>query len=288
MHDPTAKSQGGSLSPNPRRVAMGVLRATAEGARPEEVMGRLGVMLSRRDMALASNIVYACLRHQSRLDFLLDGKLSSGSKTPKAVRVILRMGLAQILLLDRVGHHAAVNETTALGKSFTPGREGLINAVLRAFARDKESDPFWPRERDGEDTPELSRLATFYSHPEWMVAKFASEWGVRETRAFLAAGNQPAPPTLRLSPRAGPRAEFAARLPFHTVPTSWSPSGLRSSVMNAGRPDSWPGYREGLFGIQDEASQLTALLAARPGGPWPARFLDCCAGMGGKSFALRS
>ncbi|MDR1081518.1 MAG: hypothetical protein LBQ79_11310 [Deltaproteobacteria bacterium] len=286
MYEPTAKFQGGSLSPNPRRVALGVLRASAEGARPEDVMARLGVMLSRRDMALASAIVYACLRHQSRLDFLIDGKLSSGSGTPKAVRVILRMGLAQILLLDRIGHHAAVNETTALGKSFTPGREGLINAVLRAFVRDKESDPFWPRELDGEDTPEISRLATFYSYPEWMVAKFASEWGVRETRAFLAAGNQPASATMRLSPGAGGREAFAGRLPFQATPTSWAPRGLRPDAVAAGRPDSWPGYGEGLFSIQDEASQLVAMLAAPPGKPGPRRFLDCCAGVGGKSFAL--
>jgi 16S rRNA (cytosine967-C5)-methyltransferase len=243
-------------------------------------------MLSRRDMALASAIVYACLRHQSRLDFLIDGKLSSGSKTPKAVRILLRMGLSQILFMDRVGHHAAVNETTALGKSFTPGREGLINAVLRAFVRDKESDAFWPRERDGEDTPELVRLATFYSHPEWLVNKLASEWGVRETRAFLAAGNQPAPPTIRLNPAGGTREEFAERLRFPTRPTVWSPAGLKPEIVAAGRPDTWPGFREGHFSIQDEASQLTALLAGPPAGPGPRRFLDCCAGVGGKSFAV--
>jgi 16S rRNA (cytosine967-C5)-methyltransferase len=264
---------------------LGVLRATTEGARPEEVLNRLGVMLSRRDMALASAVVFACLRHQSRLDFLIDGKLSAGSRTPATVRIILRMGLAQLLFLDRVGHHAVVNETTALGKSFTPGREGLINAILRAFVRDKESDPFWPRERDGEDTPEVERLATFYSYPGWLVEWLHRERGIRWTRAFLAAGNQPAPAVLRLSPSAGPREAFAARLPFPTRPTAFSPRGL-VPVGPQGRPDSWPGFAEGHFCIQDEASQLVLLLAAPEGAPRPRRILDVCAGRGGKSFAM--
>jgi 16S rRNA (cytosine967-C5)-methyltransferase len=266
-------------------VALGALKATYEGAHPEDVLDRLGVMLSRKDMALAQAIVYVCLRHQSRLDFLIDGKLRAGSVASRTSRILLRMGLAQIMFLNRVPHHAAVNETTALGKSFAPGREGLINAVLRAFVRDKEANRFWPQERDGDDTPEVERLATFYSHPGWLVKKLVSEWGTRETRAYLAAGNQPAPAVLRLNPRAGDREAFARTLPFPVRPTQFSPWGLVPEAPQ-GRPDSWPGFAEGLFTIQDEASQLVPLLSAPPGGPAPRRILDCCAGKGGKSFAL--
>jgi 16S rRNA (cytosine967-C5)-methyltransferase len=198
---------------------------------------------------------------------------------------MLRMGLCQLLFLDRVGNHAAVNETTTLAKSFAPGREGLINAVLRAFANDKGSDPFWPRELDRDDTPVTERLATFYSHPEWLVEKLVKERGMRETRAFLAAGNSPPPLVMRVTAASGGREAFAERLPFPTVPTQYSPQGL-APAGNHGRPDLWPGYPEGHFSIQDESSQLTGMLAAPPGGPGPVRVLDCCAGLGGKTFAV--
>ncbi|MDR2353921.1 MAG: hypothetical protein LBF22_12365, partial [Deltaproteobacteria bacterium] len=201
----STSSRGGSLSPNPRRMALAVLRATQEGAIPEDVLARDGVMLSSKDMNLASALVYACLRHQSRLDFLIDEKLSALGKTSKVVRIILRLGLAQILFFDRLGEHAIVNETAELSKKFAPGREGLVNAVLRGFLREKEGGPYFPQEIDGADTPINKRLAVLYSYPDWFVEKLLALYGFRETRSILIAGNQPATPTLRVNPRATTR-----------------------------------------------------------------------------------
>ncbi|MDR2338810.1 MAG: methyltransferase domain-containing protein [Deltaproteobacteria bacterium] len=277
-----SRSRGGSLSANPRRVALAVLRATKEGAVPEDILNRDGVMLSQKDRALASAMVYACLRHQSRLDSLLDGKLAQPGSTPSLVRMILRLGLSQLLFFDRLAHHAVVNETTELSKKLAPGREGLVNAVLRSFLADKEKGPYWPVELDGAGTPVARRLSVFYSYPQWMVEKFLDEWGFRDTRSFLVAGNRQTPPTIRVNTGLVERGLLAARLPFPSLPTKYSPWGLLPQDF-AGHPDTWPGYHEGHFSIQDEASQVAGLLCGKP-----RRILDACAGLGGKGLALKA
>ncbi|MDR3038165.1 MAG: RsmB/NOP family class I SAM-dependent RNA methyltransferase [Candidatus Adiutrix sp.] len=76
---------------------------------------------------------------------------------------------------------------------------------------------------------------------------------------------------------------MALKLPFATTPTSLSPWGLRAENF-AGRPETWPGYAEGLFAIQDEASQLVGLLTGDLGPG--AEILDACAGLGGKALHL--
>ncbi|MDR2405806.1 MAG: 16S rRNA (cytosine(967)-C(5))-methyltransferase RsmB [Deltaproteobacteria bacterium] len=276
------RARGGSLSNNPRRVALAVLRATQEGAAPEDVLNRDGVMLSQRDRALASALVYNCLRHQSRLDFLLDRKLSQPSGTPSLVRIILRLGLSQLLFFDRLANHAVVNETAELAKKFAPGREGLVNAILRSFIADKEEGPYWPVEEDGAQTPIARRLSVFYSYPQWLVDKLLDEWGFQETRSFLVAGNASVPPTLRVNTQLITREELMELLPFKTNPTKYSPWGLAPEGFT-GHPDTWPGYHEGYFSIQDEASQVAGLLYGSA-----TRFLDVCAGLGGKSLSFKS
>jgi 16S rRNA (cytosine967-C5)-methyltransferase len=238
-------------------------------------------MLSQRDRGLASALVYACLRNQSRLDWLLDRKLSSPTATPSLVRVILRLGLAQLLFFDRLAHHAVVNETTELAKKFAPGREGLVNAVLRSFILDKDADHYWPQEIDGAGTPVARRLSVYYSYPQWLVDKFLDERGFRDTRAFLVAGNKSVPPTLRVNTGLITREGLQALLPFPTTPTRYSPWGLVPGEF-VGSPDTWPGFHEGYFSIQDEASQVAGLLYGLP-----RRFLDVCAGLGGKSLAFK-
>jgi 16S rRNA (cytosine967-C5)-methyltransferase len=246
-------------------------------------------MLSQKDMNLASNLIYTCLRHQSRLDFLIDGKLEAVKSTPQTVRIILRMGLAQLLFFDRVAFHAAVNETAELAKKFAPGREGLVNAVLRGFIRDMEecsgagAGSYWPKELDGRETPILTRLSTLYSYPDWLVDLLVSRWGLKETRSYLVASNQATPPTLRTNLKLISRDELQKLLPFETLKTGYSPWGLTPKEFS-GRVFSWPGYKEGFFSVQDEASQILPLLAGIDGPP--RTVLDVCAGLGGKTLGI--
>lgn len=276
------RSKGLELSDNPRLVAFRVLSEVAAGERiPEEALAAHGLLLSPRDSGLAAALVYESLRHQSYLDWLMKSRLTTGKAAPD-LAVILRLGLAQLLFFDRLGDHAVVSETVALTKILLPGRHGLVNAVLRGLLREREAGSPWP------PTPPVSGdpgrdLALKYSYPQWLSRRLVRDFGAEEAEALLAAGNRPTPATLRINPRRGDREALQKILPFETAPTALSPWGLTSTEFS-GRPENWPGFAEGLFAVQDEASQLVGLLAGQL--PPGAAVLDACSGLGSKGLHL--
>ena len=263
----------------PRGAAFRVLKDTAGGRAPEEGLAIHGLGLEPRDLGLAAALVYEVLRHRDYLDWLWRSRLTAGRAGPD-LALVLRLGLAQLLYFDRLGDHAAVSETVALAKTLVPGRQGLVNAVLRGLLRERDAGGPWPPiPPPGPD--QASTLALKHSYPVWLAADLLARLGPAEAEALLVAGNQPTPPTLRINPRRTTREDLA--LPFKTRPTELAPWGLRAEAF-AGRPETWPGFEEGLFAIQDEASQLAGLLAGEL--PAGAGILDACAGQGGKALHL--
>jgi len=278
------KAPPASRGAGPRRAAFQVLKDTAAGLRtPEEGLAIHGLGLSPRDLNLATALVYEVLRHQSYLDWLWQSRLTTGRAGPD-LALVLRLGLAQLLYFDRLGDHAAVSETVALAKILVPGRHGLVNAVLRGLLRTRDAGSPWPPSppAGGPTGPDAAAaLALKHSYPVWLVTDLLARLGPAEAEALLTSGNQPTPPTLRLNPRRTTREDLV--LPFKVRPTTLSPWGLRAETF-AGRPETWPGFEEGLFAIQDEASQLVGLLAGEL--PAGTRVLDACAGLGGKALHL--
>jgi 16S rRNA (cytosine967-C5)-methyltransferase len=268
------------LTDDPRQVALEVLVAVAKGGRLETSLEKRAGLLSEDNQALAAALVYTCLRHQSRLDFLIRTKLKK-SRTDRLALTILRLGLAQIWFFDRLKDYAVVSQTVELARAKIPGRQGMVNAILRDFLRDRDTVWGWPEELDGRRTDPAERLSVFYSHPKWLVDRLVDTLGPSQARALLVANNQPTPPTLRVNPRLATREELAEKLPFPVSPTPFSPWGLIPQSW-PGKPESWPGFQEGYFTIQDEASQILGLLAP----PKTRRILDACAGQGGKSLSL--
>lgn len=275
------RSRGLELSDNPRLVAFRVLSEVAGGRTPEEALVSQSILLSPRDAGLAAALVYESLRHQSYLDWLMKSRLTAGRAAPD-LAVILRLGLAQLLFFDRLGDHAVVSETVALAKIILPGRQGLVNAILRGLLRDREAGLPWPPPPPASGDPGRD-FSLKYSYPQWLVRRLRQYLGAEEAEALLAAGNRPTPATLRLNPRRGTREELQKSLPFETTPTTLSPWGLMSAEFS-GHPESWPGFAEGLFAVQDEASQLIGLLAGEL--PPGAAVLDTCSGLGSKGLHL--
>ena len=269
------KNSLASRGAGPREAAFRVLKDT--GRTPEESLALHGLDLGPRDLGLATALVYEVLRRRSYLDWLWRSRLTAGRAGPD-LTLVLRLGLAQLLYFDRLGDHAAVSETVALAKRRVPGRHGLVNAVLRGLLRERENGGSWPpKPPAGPDA--ASTLALKHSYPAWLAADLTARLGPEEAEAIMIAGNQPTPPTLRVNSRRAARDELS--LPFKVRPTLMSPWGLRAEAF-AGRPETWPGFDEGLFAIQDEASQLAGLLA----GEAPVNILDACAGQGGKALHL--
>jgi 16S rRNA (cytosine967-C5)-methyltransferase len=262
-----------------RYVALAVLRRVERDAAYADVALDAALAeraLSQRDRALATRLVYGTLAWRGLLDWHL-ARLAGREPQRLAlpVRALLRLGLYQLLHLDRIPAHAAVSTSVDLAKRVAPAAAGLVNAVLRRAARERDSLPV----PDAADP--VRHLAVMFSHPEWLVARWRAQLGDAETRLLLAADNEVAPTVLRARPGARETLLTAlARGGVAAAPTRYAPDGVR---VEAVAPHALPGYAEGTFAVQSEASQLVGQLLDSQAG---VRVLDVCAAPGGKAFYL--
>ena len=234
--------------------------------------------LSPVDQALVTRLVYGTLAWQGRLDHHLRALV----RTPldaldPPVRAALRLGLYQLVFLDRVPAYAAVDASVRLVRAAGRGAAGLVNAVLRRAASAREALAL---PDSGADPVE--RLAVEWSHPRWLVERWTDEIGGDELPRLLAANNEAATTAVRANRlRTTPDALRAtlASDGIRTTPGVWAPDALLVEH-GAARLRGTTAWRDGDLAFQGEASQLIApLLGPAPG----ARILDACAAPGGKA-----
>lgn len=244
-----------------------------------------------RDSALTSELVYGTIRQQSFLDFALAPHCSQPlQELDAAVLVCLRLGAYQLLFL-RVAEHAAVSETVEVARKLAgEGASRFVNAVLRSLQREGKQEVF---DRVEEIEDPVSRTATRHSHPEWIVSDVSDalrQRGIDDTELdrALAANNEAAKVTLVARPGLITPAELAQEA--EDVLGTSTAQGLLSEyavVLSGGDPGALPSVRSGVAAVQDEGSQLAAmLLAEAPLSGSDKRWLDLCAGPGGKSALL--
>ena len=220
------------------------------------------------EKALCTALFYSVLEHRITLDYIIDGAASiPPSAIERRVRMLLRMGLSQLLYFDRVPDHAAINETVSL----TPKRsKGFVNAILRGFCR-KGKEIGYP---DASKEP-LRYLSVRYSVPEALAEGFVRGYGFDRAASILAAFDRAPEVTVRVNTLRRTRAEFVAE--FGGEITKMSPNGVRFPDMSAVLAP----LAAGDCFVQDEASQICVeALGAKPG----ERVLDLCAAPGSKSF----
>jgi 16S rRNA (cytosine967-C5)-methyltransferase len=232
--------------------------------------------LSRRDRALATELLYGTLRWRKRLDAHIRSYIPRPLKAVDPfIRNLLRMSFYQLLFMDRIPAYAVVNEAVELAKRHGGNKtSGFVNAVVRALSRERRQLP-------KPELTELSAFADYWSHPEWLVRDWVDYFGAEQTEALLQANNRPAPLVLRAALMRGTREALLNLLHgkgIEAQPTPWSPQGIAVPTGSAIR--ELPGFQEGLFQIQGEASQLVAYLLSPRAGE---RILDACAGLGGKT-----
>jgi 16S rRNA (cytosine967-C5)-methyltransferase len=276
-------SASGSIQSNPRQAAYSVLlRIQKEGCYADQLMDRelSSGRLSGPDRGLFAELVFGVLRRQGTLDHILSGLLTQPlARQEPQVLIFLRLGLYQLLYLDRIPESAAVNESVNLAKQILPRASGLVNAVLRNYLRHKDSVTY----PDPAAAPAAS-IAARHSHPAWLVKLWFSQIGEAETELLAEASSRQPPLTLRANTLATTREELLERFAANGItaaPCRFSPFGLM--VEGRHHIPGLPGFREGLFVVQDEASQLAGiLLEPQPG----ERVLDTCAAPGGKATHL--
>ncbi|MCU0588333.1 MAG: 16S rRNA (cytosine(967)-C(5))-methyltransferase RsmB [Syntrophobacteraceae bacterium] len=235
--------------------------------------------LDARDRALLTELVYGTLRWQGRLDWHI-AQLSRvpGGKIQPGIRILLRMGIYQLLFLERVPAHAAIDEAVKMTKCLHRAHlAGFVNGILREAAR-RENRWDWP---SPEDDP-VEHLAVTTSHPPWFVGRMTRELGLEGARMFCEANNGVAPLTIRVNRAKAEPAQVMDWLKAHGVHAEPSPyledavrlRGIRSDLSRLAI------HVEGWAQAQDEASQLIGNLVSPRGGE---RILDLCAGFGGKT-----
>jgi 16S rRNA (cytosine967-C5)-methyltransferase len=277
-----------------RWAAYVALAATREGADAASALARARRPLTdSRDRALAGEILLGVLRWRAALDHVLSHHARRPpEKIDPQVLDVLRIAAYQMLHLERVPAAAAVSDAVEMARR--AGRSsaaGFVNAVLRALGRDGSRAPLPARpdaaslaRPDGRDRA-LDYLSITLSHPRWLVARWLDRVGFEAAEAWARFNNEPAPLTLRANRLRGDRDTLARRLERHGVvvtPSRYAPDGL---VVRRGNPltTQTPIAGDGSFLVQDEASQLVAVMAgARPG----EHILDTCASPGGKTVAL--
>jgi 16S rRNA (cytosine967-C5)-methyltransferase len=214
--------------------------------------------LSPQDRGFARALAMATLRHLGPIDRALAARLQR--EPPEAVRMILRLGAAQLFHLD-VPAYAAVDSSVALTQVSpeTRGFKGLVNAVLRRL------------QRDGAPVEPPADFA-----PPWLYARWRAAFG--PDIAEQVAAEIAAEPATDLTPRdAADAPALAEALEAEVLP------GGQLRRAGRGRIEEWPGFTEGRWWVQDAAAAIPArVLATQPG----ETALDLCAAPGGKALQL--
>jgi 16S rRNA (cytosine967-C5)-methyltransferase len=261
---------------NPRRIAWDVLNKCETAEQYSNIALDTAIkraQLSDADRGLMTVLVYGVLERMIPLDACIDHLAARGDIAPD-VRNLLRLGIYQMAYLDRVPDHAAVNETVDLA----PKRaRGFVNAILRAFARSKKQIPI----PDRDDDP-IAYLSVKYSFCEALCEKFVAEFGLARAEELMEAFGHEPPLTLRVNTLRMTREELLSRISLAGIAAEATPhadSGIR--VLDKVPVTALCGFDDGLFFVQDEASQLCVeALDAKA----HMRVLDACACPGSKSF----
>ena len=234
--------------------------------------------LDRREASLASALALGVLQNRAYFDFLISCYCATPTdKLERKILDILRLGVCQLVCLDRIPARAAVNETVSLCASAGVSRaSSLVNAVLRRVAENAAHLPQVPGEGSA------AYLATRYSHPLWLAERLVSEKGYAFTETLFSADNSPAPLDIQVNTLRTARADYVRMLEERGFLCELPPFPDSCISLSGAAVTELPGYKEGLFYVQDRAARTAADLAELQSGM---RVLDACASPGGKSFA---
>lgn len=237
--------------------------------------------LAPKDRNLAMQLVYGVLRCRQSLDRIL----TTLSRTPLGkldpfIHQVLAVGLYQLFYLERIPESAAVNEAVkACKQARLPKRlHGFVNGILRQAVRQRQQLAA-EITNDGDGSP-------IFNHPQWLVERWQEEFGVEEATRICLSNNREPELVLRVNRSLISRDECAILFQQAGIPCRFGSYSEDALVLTDfhGQVNTLAGYDQGFFQVQDEAPQLATLLL----GPFRrnGRYLDGCAGLGGKTSHL--
>ncbi len=216
--------------------------------------------LEPKDRALCHELTLGTLRKQIYLDKVIE-KLTNGKKLDSAVKVILRIALYQLVFLDKIPAHAAINDSVNLTQmAKKTSAKGFVNAVLRRFTRENVELDF---------TNEVEKISVETSHPKWLIEKWIADFGLEETAKLAEANNE----TPKLIFRFTAKTTDAIKESITKENISTDKKYLRELAEN------------GKIYFQDEGSQIIGNAVELKEGE---TFLDVCAAPGSKVTQIGS
>ncbi len=274
---PTQKSKS-----SPRFVAIETLCRLQKSRKPVNALFNSVLSdypLESNDRQLAVSILYGLLRNRQSLDLMLQHLCTKPLKKLKPfIHQALRVGLFQILYLDRIPESAAVNESVkAVQAARLPKQlQGFVNGVLRNSIRKRD---------------ELLKIINnpaqpVLNHPDWMCRRWETHYGREETLRICTQNNEQAALTLQVNSSKIDRKTLLAQLQQTGVTAHIGEFCEDTLVLENfhGAVTGLTGFAEGLFQVQDQGAQLLPQLL----GPMVEKgdYLDGCAGVGGKTSVL--
>lgn len=235
--------------------------------------------LSDEDRRLVKELCVGVKKWELTLDWFISKKtrIPPGQHT---LENILRLGVYQIVFLTKIPDHAAVNEMVELTKQvglkqFT----GLVNAVLRAFARERESARQTLREL------KLNQPHIGYSHPQWLFERWVSLFGKQNTIQLLKWNNIPSRTfarvnTLKIATSELTRLWDSEHIKYKPVAYDWTGENAVFEIKKHPPLRTLNSLKEGYFYIQDPSTLLAVKLLDPEEGE---KILDYCAAPGGKT-----
>lgn len=275
----------GKKATKTREIILDILMVSEEDSKEKihilirDVLDKYDYM-EERDKALIKRMAEGTVSRKLQLDYIIDcyAKTKTGKMKP-VIRNILRMGVYQILFMDSVPDSAACNEAVLLAvqRGFV-GLKGFVNGVLRTVSREKEALPM-PKE-----TAAAEYLSVRYSMPEWIVNLWLARYGKEKTEVILRGMDAIPGLTFRMKETLTKEEQeaFLAKVQKEGCEMTkhpYLPYAYEGKI--AGSVTNMPGYREGLFSVQDISSMLAVEVAGIKEGD---NILDVCAAPGGKTM----
>ncbi len=234
------------------------------------------------DIAFITELSFGCIRYRKFLDLWIDhiSKLSHQKQPPK-LRWLLHIGLYQLLKMDKVPFSAAISSTVEVAKrSDLKGLAGTLNAILRNTVRNIEKDNLPKIPSD-----EIRRMSCLESLPLWLVNEIVNWVGLKEAKNIVKAFNKKPLIDLRINTLKTNLNNFLEELNKVNI-NGAAINQLNNGVALSSNPRSiknLPGYKDGMWVVQDRSSQWVAPLLNPMKGE---KILDACAAPGSKTTHL--
>ncbi len=270
------KQQTTKISPA-RTAAFEILtKIEAEKAFSSVLLPFAEEKLAPDDRALCHEITLGVLRRQIYLDKIIEN-FTNNKKLDAAIKIALRIGLYQLIYLDKIPAYSAINESVNLvQRAKKTSAKGFVNAVLRRATREKIELTF---------ADEIEKISIETSHPRWLIEKWTRQFGVEETKKLATANNQIPKNSFRLTGQFSRKTAKEQSKILSEIESKYEKSKYVENCFIADNYDAelFTLAETGDIYFQDEGSQVVGQLVDLRKGE---SFLDVCAAPGSKTTQI--